>query len=377
MDLCDDVWRWEIEEVDVDNAYKEKMFDMVFDDSECEASVFWPDRLLYQTTKRVMAAVSVLETHKGEIFHDGAFDRRQRRFLSKGANQVVSASLIDFCEVERFFEMFRLCPYVVAFWECSKKFRLRNPYQVDYSDLNDCLENLRGFSKMVRETILSRSFKSQFSNHRRASNKNFKSFNEYVKGLFCVYSRLLVVRVDLGYRKSFIEALESEREDRLTKLRNISDILKLHREKLFKRLQRLDELAMVGYIWKIEYGVEKGYHFHVMLFFNGSCVRKDVVIAKRVCDYWDQVVTDGEGVSFNCNRNKRAYKHCCIGMISHDDVSAVKGFKHAAVYLTKPDLFISVFFPDDRRNFGKGVLPKGGKKKSGRPRGSPELIDEG
>lgn len=376
MGLYDDVWCWDICDDDVDGAYKEREIDIICDESGEEVSVCWPDRLLYKTTKRIMAAVSVLETQGGEIFHSGVFDRREKRFLSKKAELVVSASLVDFGEVERSLEVFKLCPYVVVFLECSKLFRLRNPYTARGSDLIYCLEELKGFSNMVRDVILSKKFKSRISNHVRSSNKNLKSFREYIRGLFCVYSRLLVVRVDLGYRRSFIESLETAKRDRAMRLRYVADVLTSHREKFFRSLQRLEALAMVGYIWKIEYGIEKGYHFHVMLFFNGSQVRQDVTIAKNICDFWNKNVTGGEGVSFNCNRNKSSYKHCCIGMVSHDDASAIQGFKHAAVYLTKLDRVISVFFPDNRRIFGKGVLPKGGKKKIGRPRRSSKVMDE-
>lgn len=32
---------------------------------------------------------------------------------------------------------------------------------------------------------------------------------------------------------------------------------------------------MVGHIWKLEEGTTKGYHFHLMFFFDGSKVQHD------------------------------------------------------------------------------------------------------
>lgn len=55
----------------------------------------------------------------------------------------------------------------------------------------------------------------------------------------------------------------------------------------------------VGYVWKLEYGPEKGYHMHLLVFFDGSMVRKDQALAYLIGKYWsgEHTVPKGE-VSF-------------------------------------------------------------------------------
>ncbi|WEH93381.1 inovirus-type Gp2 protein [Acinetobacter soli] len=35
---------------------------------------------------------------------------------------------------------------------------------------------------------------------------------------------------------------------------------------------------MVGYIWKLEYGIKKGYHYHFIFFMDGNIHKKETFL---------------------------------------------------------------------------------------------------
>lgn len=117
--------------------------------------------------------------------------------------------------------------------------------------------------RQFREEAQSTTHKRQLRNFLRAASKNLKGSLAYVDHLFEHHSRLLVVRVDLSYQKTFI------------KNQTIStEMTRVHRKRLFKRIRAhpLFENCL-GYIWKLEYGKRKGFHYHTCFFFDGSKVR--------------------------------------------------------------------------------------------------------
>jgi hypothetical protein len=130
--------------------------------------------------------------------------------------------------------------------------------------------------------------------------------------------------------------------------------------------------ALVGYIWKLEYGEEKGIHIHFIFFFDGSKVHKDAYLAKLIGEYWrKRIVKYDRGIYHNCNMNKNFYKRCGIGMVSHDDLVKRAHLLDAVKYLTKKDQYLRYKPGKKCRAFGKGNMPperdEGGP---GRPRQS-------
>ncbi|MCP6269615.1 inovirus Gp2 family protein, partial [Klebsiella pneumoniae] len=81
-----------------------------------------------------------------------------------------------------------------------------------------------------------------------------------------------------------------------------------HRQRLFKRVQSHPFFQdCLGYIWKLEYGQYKGFHYHTCFFFDGSKVRGDITLARRIGELWKKEITDGQGLYFNCNAITSTY----------------------------------------------------------------------
>lgn len=275
------------------------------------------------------------------------------RILKKIAN-------VSIPDDPRFNALYKLEPYIEMVVSRFKEFGVHHvlPWSSLDAHVDDAvlrMNHLNGFVEALRQEVISTKFQSKLNSYHRSSNKNYKTLMKYVEALFERYSRLLVLRVDLSYSKedSNVTLAEAKRD----------------RERLFQN-SRSNNLfdAMVGYIWKLEHGPEKGFHYHVMFFFDGARVREDVTLAMRIGQYWMDVITKGRGLYFNCNADKRKYIKCGIGMLNYYDETLHEGLREAVVYLAKTDLFMKL--QTEGRGMGKGLYPSP-KDPRGRPRAAP------
>lgn len=221
--------------------------------------------------------------------------------------------------------------------------------------LNGCIEELRELGRGTR-------FKVALDRFGRSARKNFQELQKYVDALCEKHSRQLVIRIDFGYRKGMFWPNDVENVGA-----SYSDV-KAHRLKLMRYLNsKLPDRCITGFALKLEYGLEKGYHYHLLLFLDGAKVREDITIAKLIGEHWNKIITDGRGLYYNCNAFKSGYKMCGIGMLHHSDATMREGLKNAALYMTKTDCLIQFVTPNGDRAFWKGVKPLA-KSSRGRPR---------
>lgn len=354
------------------DAYREKVVESLYDPiSGQESSWRGDDGMLFDSVSKIMKLVSVAETSLGDVFKGGVLGVRDGMVLTKAQQCIVAAVVIDYCELEKDMVLFKVNPYVRAVCDCYESIRPSSPFSVEKAELPECFHKLNKFVSAVRQRISSGRFRREMSAHVRAVNKNYAGLLEYIDTLFARYSRLLVLRIDFSYGKGGVEIEGcSTVHDRLEVLNRVSEQIVRHRKELLHYLKsKRPELGVVGYVWKLEYGKEKGHHYHMMFFLDGAKVRKDIVIAKLIGEYWNEVITQGKGVYYNCNGDKGRYKFCGVGMINYHDVERLTNLKEkAAIYLTKVDRYVSACMPGNRRTFGKGNAPKTSERSVGRPR---------
>ena len=224
---------------------------------------------------------------------------------------------------------------------------------------------LNHFIEQIRLTANSKAFNVMVSNALRMVKQNENSLIAYINQLFEQRSKLLVLRIDLGYHKITQPRLTMEdiEQDYLHIRKDFKHLLDNRRSN--KRFEHL-----LGYAWKLEFAVRRGFHIHALFFFDGAKVREDIVLAKWIGDYWVKTITDDNGVYFNCNGKKRKYKRCGIGMIKHFDTEMRANLEqYVSSYLVKPDYYAKLNAPFIERTFGKGEITTV-KDTRGRPRGS-------
>ena len=159
---------------------------------------------------------------------------------------------------------------------------------------------------------------------------NTKKLDIYMRQMLNHYSRLLVVRVDLGYSKDTIH---------LVSIKTFHKHLKKLRELIGKTESCFGELE--GNVIALEQGHDHGYHIHLLLMFDGSKRYKDTHIGKLVGEKW-QDITGGLGSYYNCNNPQYKQKQkdlgrLGIGMIYRRNPKEVQNAISASLYLTQPD----------------------------------------
>lgn len=168
-------------------------------------------------------------------------------------------------------------------------------------------------------------------------------------------SRILVVRIDLRYRKEVAAHIPQH-------------VAHAHLEQLLgdRRVYPSEFDYLLGYAWGLEWGEQEGgIHYHLLLLYDGAYRRDDVGIGLAVRTLWKQITGDlGECYISNFDKEKFAQQGCLgIGMIHRDDVAKrINLIDHVAAYIVKRSSNVVIEGPDgfsERfRVFGKSRMPK-------------------
>jgi len=190
--------------------------------------------------------------------------------------------------------------------------------------------------------------------------KREASAKQYLDALQKKYSKLCIVRVDLGYKKD-----EKSKKVEVSLDEANNDYKHINNNKRSKPLIFKDQ---VGQMCLKEFTPDKGVHFHAVFIYDGNKVQKGSYKADQIGQYWKQI-TEEKGSYHNCHRNE--YKHNGLGILDYKDTEKRKIVdEHVIHYLLKDDekQSISAIKSDKKdRAFTRGILPKS-KNNKGRPR---------
>lgn len=257
-----------------------------------------------------------------------------------------------------------LSPYVELLFICAK--RVDNPLLFSYihalspDEVEQAVSMMNDLVADIRREARSDRFLKHIRKFVRAANKRTESLNRYIDALFDKYSRLVVVRVDMAYKAStfvglnMMECLGQVKKDWAT---------------MRKALHKGVPIShVVGFACTLEYGHLKGFHYHLLLFFDGAHHREDIVLGRLIGEYWVENVTNGRGSYYNCNMYKYRYKKLGIGILNYYDVGLIGNLKsQVSSYIVKVDYWVRLI-PEYGRSFFRGNMPRIEKVKRGRPR---------
>jgi len=197
----------------------------------------------------------------------------------------------------------------------------------------------------------------------RIFNRQYVNYCKYINKIFDTCARLVIIRIDLFYKKKLASSVTIDRAQ--------SDIDHLLRNKRHNSIFG----HMKGYIVKMEYGIDKGIHFHALLLFDGSrrSNHSHIHIAQLIGKYWVDVITKGRGDYWNSNAKIKDFKGaglCGIGTINADEtILRYNLLNHVVKYLCKPSQYFKPKIGPEVRLFRRGRSPKVSLTKRGRPRG--------
>ncbi|MBR7680926.1 YagK/YfjJ domain-containing protein [Acinetobacter nosocomialis] len=174
-----------------------------------------------------------------------------------------------------------------------------------------------------------------------------------IRKLIIKFSKLLVIRIDFSINRNFQITLE---------------LLKAYMSTFLKKLHTPnDEIpSIVGYIWKLEYGIQKGYHYHFIFFMDGNIYWNHSFYADQLCKLW-MSISQNKGYYYNCNNKMKSYKKLALGILVHDDHEKTETLYSVVDYITKADQFIIEKTLKNHRTFGYSTR-KYEKSNAGRPR---------
>lgn len=191
------------------------------------------------------------------------------------------------------------------------------------------------FVDILDQLTKSSAFQRIYRNHVRQEQLLAHSLFEHIRDLNKIYSKLMVIRLDLSYGEIYTADWEPER-----RVLNDWDLFHSYTANGF-------EDSFIGYAAKFEYGADKGIHIHTLLFFDGSAVRQDVTIAKHLGEHWKNTITQGAGIYFNANtlEYKVRMKYCAVGVFKRNDPDFLVGAKEIAKYFAKKDPIVRLAVP--------------------------------
>jgi hypothetical protein len=214
------------------------------------------------------------------------------------------------------------------------------------SDRADAASKVNRFANALRAITSTPAFRDAMRACKDRCRVNTAELNRYIDWVFSTQgSKHLAIRLDLRY--SMGDRFFTGVPTNITRAQALRD---------FRRFKRwvADNYPLTGYAWRLEYGLVCGHHFHALFLLNGHEVWNGVRIGCNFGRQWDGVSTDGLGRHHNCNTG--SYVRNGIGLIHRSDSVKLKMLKDAAaIYLTKPDLWLRV---ENQKCFGKGQMPE-------------------
>ncbi|MGM0826038.1 MAG: hypothetical protein ACQEUY_15120, partial [Pseudomonadota bacterium] len=296
MDYEDSTWPEYVMEIDD-----------ILKNNECEE-----DGKIIAYFKEVQAVVERLIETKHEHFsniqeRNGVWRVRSesltgKKFLSLlSSGQGVSYKRISFVNSH---------PYVNAFHTAIEELDLN---ALDECGDEDHADRLNTAVEMIREKFRGHSMRKYMHKQEKAKRGRSNSAQKLINSLREKYARIEVLRLDLSYRKGKYVDLD----DFLGALKEVKEHWNVFHKDLVSRALFS---GYIGCIAKLEYGILSGFHFHLLVFCDGSKHREDITLAKMLGDHWvDNVVPDNEGRYYNCNRNKNDYRYLGIGTLNYYD----------------------------------------------------------
>lgn len=268
-------------------------------------------------------------------------------------------------EFHCYFPLYDLNPYVALLFECAEKFDsillLSSTAKILPSEVSKEVATMNSLVEELRKGAAGCEFKALIKKFVSAEDKRAKSLEQYIDALFEKHSRMVVIRLDLSYQVGFFSDHKYLKID-LARVKE--DWAKLQGD-LHKGVPIK---GMLGFACKLEYGHLKGFHYHLLVFYNGANYREDTVLARLIGEHWWREITKGTGRYFNCNKKKSEYRFLGIGVISWFNIDLVSNLKaRVAAYLVKTDYWLR-FSPGCGRSFFRGNMPKLKSVKRGRPR---------
>ena len=372
----------------IDNAYNEDedfhYLESSFSDAEMYQGIA-DDALIYETDEGDgKHAIRKAEDHRQRLYRFDHFvqvvlkakqphfvwsTRRSGGTIAVGSKVTRAFYDLIFVLIDLLDDKVRYSENVELFLTCFRKLGLPLPFKQaperslsafeglalpDDPSITRCGDVYNRLLDLILAGANEETFKRRVRERKRSADENYRTGVAYVANLYAKKSRLLVLRIDLGYQAKLAKGMTAEQAR--------GDLTRFLNNRRHNSLFETHE----GYIWKLEDGQDRGLHFHLILFFDGQFVKKHACLAELIGKYWVESITKGQGTYFSCHRNPGQYRRSGIGMIHNTDVEKLATLNTILRYITKKEQYLRI---KDGRTFGRGIsVAVSSGAKIGRPR---------
>ena len=255
-------------------------------------------------------------------------------------------------------------PRVDIFFETAKElnllsegFSFGNPLHIDAASRWRYADLFNELISRIRDQCEKSSFKTRLLRHERNAQRRLGRGLMWERGMFEWRSRHLFLMLCLNYKARARRHIRPEDVQR-------------HLQRLLNNRRANCLLAgITGYIWKIEDGRKSGLHVHILIAYS-SKRKADINIARRIGEYWRDVITDGKGSYRNSNADRQMHREKGhgegTGQINDVDLVRRQALRGNIVYMVKGGQHLKRKSGPKYRSFGMSQPPK--KKVAGRPR---------
>lgn len=175
----------------------------------------------------------------------------------------------------------------------------------------------------IRELSRLDTYRRRSADRRYQAKRQAEDVHAFVQKVMDLYSKTLVLRVNLYYRSITRQRLSVEQVfadmDRLAKARRTNPIFQ----------------HLVGSILRVEQGQDQGFHLHAAFFFNGSEVFRHFLIAERIGELWMEI-TQNRGYWHDSSREWQGDESLRgTGMFHRSDAKGRQAVAKLMTYLVK------------------------------------------
>jgi len=286
------------------------------------------------------------------------FELKQKQALSPKLHGKLPAEICQMvnCLFKQYSDQYSYSPKVTLFFEACFAVGLQNESLIAplcrTQDGSYHYEKINALIDHIQQGLRSPAFKRKQKTASETIQRRIASATAYVDYLFRENggsARLIVLRVDFYYKRQYRHetTIDTVRQDMQRFLAN-----RRNNQSLFQHLK--------GYLWKLEYGEQKGFHIHWLLFMDGRAVQNDFVWASRFGLYWQTRITQGRGYYNNGNARKDQFWHLGVGRIERNDDDKLSALKRFVIpYLAKTDQYLRAKQLGDKvKVFDRGQIEK-------------------
>lgn len=302
---------------------------------------------------RVESVFSLLE--KGDELFTPVLNRKGvgNRFSLTDTGEffinTINFSLSIPCEL---MDKYKLNPAVCIFLGYIKKHKLGglNLDLICYSEYACIRQKINHFAKVIKKIYAGVNFKNKLRNYFRGIKKVHDGLNEYINMIFRKYSQVKVLRMELGYRKSPEYPYGNENVVCYSEA-------KKHKLLFFNEKDKNSVFeGMICYIWKLEYAEQKGFSWHVVLFFHSKILKRNCVLVEEIGKYWTEHVTKGLGMYMDCKDFHNGYKTYGIGLMRKGNRNERDELRKVIDYVVKTNYFAKIKIPNNGRSIGRSKI---------------------